>query len=138
MGVSAEELYWCRGFDLPDRRINGAKSRCAGIRTNWVVTCNYEHVDWLRVVYCVQEPLLSHHSRCRCHLGHVAVAGKVEENAKRHDSKALLSGKVPVWNTDILELSSISIQNLDVGSDISITINFRELAEGLICYLGDV
>lgn len=99
---------------------------------------NYEHIDWFCVVHGVQEPLLGHHSCCRYHLRHIAVAGKVEEDAEGHYSQALRGGEVSVWNTNILELSSISIQNLDVGCNISITIHFCELAKGLICNLGDV
>lgn len=102
------------------------------------MTRNNKHIDWFGVVHCVQEPLLSHHSRCRRHLRHIAVAGKVEEHPKGHDPKALCGSEVSVWNTNILKLSSISIQDLDVGCDISITINFRELAEGLICNFSDV
>src|ERR1700712_3667239 len=132
MSGAAKELDRGMFVDVSDRLVNGTESARTRICADGIMTSHNIHINWFSVVNCIQKPLLSHQSRCFCDLRNVAVAGKVVQNSKGHDSKTLSSCEVPIWNTNVLEFSGRWIQNLDIACYVAVAIDFGKLSKGLI------
>ena len=91
MRVSPKALERHIGTESADGAMEQAK--CAGRHgsSDWIMSNDKEKVNWLRIVDCIQEPLLLNHSFRWDDFRHVGIARKIEENAKSHDPKAWIN-----------------------------------------------
>lgn len=50
----------------------------------------------------------------------------------------MVSRKVSVLGTNVFEFPGRRVHDLNITSDVSITVDFAELVEGLVCNVGNV
>lgn len=50
----------------------------------------------------------------------------------------MVSRKVSVLGANVLKFLCCRVHDLDITSDVSITVDFAELIEGLVCNVGNV
>lgn len=97
-----------------------------------------EEVNRLRVIDSIQEPALGDEIPCFDHFRDIRIASKVIEHAKSHDTQTVRGCEIAIFLSNIIELTSITVQNLNIAGDVPFAIDFAELIEGLVCNICDI
>lgn len=50
----------------------------------------------------------------------------------------MIRSEIPVFGSNILKLPGCWVNDLDIARDIPLPVDFAELIEGLVCYVGHV
>ena len=139
VGVPPEDLDRSSRTETADGLMQHPERRAGICRARRVVPDDEEEIDFLRVVGDgVEEPGFLDEVAGGGDAGDVGVAGEVEENAKGHDAQTLGGGEVAVLRADILELTRLGVQDLDVGGQVAVAVDFRERVArfvGDFCYV---
>jgi hypothetical protein len=88
-----------------------------------------EEIHRIRSVDSIEKPLLLHQVYSFDDPSHIRVASKVVKNTEGHDPQTLFGGKIAVWFSNVLEVSSRIIDDLHIGRDVSVSIVLCELRE---------
>lgn len=64
--------------------------------------------------------------------------GKVEQDAKSHDTESLGRSKVAMGGAHVLKLARLLVENLDIGRDVSVSPFLGVLIEHLVRNFGNV
>lgn len=102
------------------------------------MTNDKKQINGLGVSNGIQEPAFLHEICCLDDFADIRVPCEVVQYTEGHDAQAVSCSEVAESVSNVLELPSLIVQDLDIACKISFPIDLGKLVESFVCDIGHV